>query len=1262
MQLIHSFVTNPVKVTVGALLVSLFGIVALTRMPMQLTPEVQRPTITVETRWPGASPQEVEQEIIIEQEEQLKSAEGVVKMTSESSDSQGTITLEFDVGTNMEEALLKINSRLQQVREYPENADEPVITTSNASDRPIAWFILSERSPSAEEYDAFEEKNPHLAEELLPARRAQNVGLAMLRLRILSADYPEVKELLPPDDLDVSELKRFAEDEIEARFERVPGVSQSNVMGGLEDELQVIVNPEKLASRQLTLTDVRNVLVSQNADTSAGDFWEGKRRWVIRVNGQFDTPEQVQNQLLRVIDGAPVFVKDVAEVKFGFKKPSGLVRRFGGSSIAINVLRETGANVLDVMDGLREKRQDIDENVLKPRGLQLMQVYDETEYIDSSINLVQQNIFIGGALTMMVLMSFLHLGARTLITIPIIVASALAAAFLSPLFFLITVAVILVAGFWFARGALVVALAIPTSIIASFLIMGALGRSLNVISLAGLAFAVGMLVDNAVVVLENIYRRHSLGEKPFVAAVRGTREVLGAVTASTITTVAVFLPIVFVQEEAGQLFRDIALAISAAVALSLLVSMTVIPTAASRLFAGGRSPQGAGGQNGNAGQAWYEQVARIHNVRSEQNGNENGNGNGSADVNENGSSRISESSSAAAGWLKRLGAWAVGGVVAINGWVQRGALRRVAVVVVLVGLAIGTSWLFWPRVEYLPSGNRNLVFGILIPPPGYNLDQMKELGETVEHELKPYWDVDPESEEAKNLDFPVIGDFFFVARGRTVFMGIRAYDEQRAGELVPLIQKVASKIPGAFAVAKQSSLFEQGLTGGRTVEIEITGPDLRKLVALGGQTMGRVKGILPDAQARPVPSLDLSTPEIHVDPRLLQMAELNVNSRDLGFTANALVDGAYSGDYYRDGKKIDLTIIGEKEYADTTQEIGGLPVATPSGQLVPMESLADISFAAGPEQVAHRERVRAITIEVSPPPEIALEDAMIMIRDQIVKPIQDSGQLAGGYQMNLAGTADKLSNMQKTFLGQWTGWNLESVSSVMTSQFVLVVLITYLLMAALFESWLYPFVIILTVPLGAVGGILGLNLLNVYLGWTGQIPQQLDILTMLGFVILIGTVVNNPILIIHQSLNHMREDNMEPNAAILESVRTRIRPIFMTTLTTVLGLMPLVLFPGSGSELYRGLGSVVLGGLLVSTIFTLILVPTLFSLMLDLKAFILNTLFGRSVEEDTDSGEVDDTPVVVADEVESNDSKASDEESADTERENEAQPVAQIPE
>ncbi|MFG0333773.1 MAG: efflux RND transporter permease subunit, partial [Maioricimonas sp. JB049] len=416
MHLIDSFVRSPVKVSVGVLLVALFGFVALTRMPMQLTPEVQTPTITVETRWPGASPQEIEREIIIEQEEQLKSVESVTKMSSESSDSRGTITLEFIVGTNMDKAVVDVIGRLEQVQEYPEDADKPIISTSNASDRPIAWFILSAERPSEERLTEFAGQHPELADEIETVKGSYNPGLAMLRLRNLAAKHPEAKVLLPPEDLDVTKLRRFAEDEIEARFERVPGVSQANVIGGLEDELQVIIDPQLLAARQLTIGDVRRVLRSQNDDISAGDFWETKRRWVVRTLGQFRSPEQVENQLLAIRDGAPVYVRDVATVRLGYKKPDGLVRRFGESSIAVNALRETGANVLDVMTGLQAVNAELNEELLSRRGLVLTQVYDETDYIYSSVDLVQQNIFIGGALTMIVLMTFLHLNVRTLVT------------------------------------------------------------------------------------------------------------------------------------------------------------------------------------------------------------------------------------------------------------------------------------------------------------------------------------------------------------------------------------------------------------------------------------------------------------------------------------------------------------------------------------------------------------------------------------------------------------------------------------------------------------------------------------------------------------------------------------------------------------------------------------------------------------------------------------------------------------------------------
>jgi HAE1 family hydrophobic/amphiphilic exporter-1 len=528
--------------------------------------------------------------------------------------------------------------------------------------------------------------------------------------------------------------------------------------------------------------------------------------------------------------------------------------------------------------------------------------------------------------------------------------------------------------------------------------------------------------------------------------------------------------------------------------------------------------------------------------------------------------------------------------VQLNAWIQQGILRRLVVVVALVGLAIGLSWLFWPKVEYLPTGNRNLVFGILLPPPGYNLDQLMKLGETVEAELRPYWDVEPNSPQAEKLDFPVIGDFFFVARGRQVFMGLRAHDPMQVAGLVPLVQRAASSIPGTFGVAKQSSLFEQGLAAGRTIDIEITGPELTRLVGLGGRILGQVKQLMPDAQARPVPSLDLSTPEVHIRPKLIQAAEMGVSSDDLGYAADALIDGAYAGDYYVGGDKIDLMIVGETRYADRTQEVAALPVATPSGQLVPLGALADVDLRSGPEQVNHRERERAITVEVSPPPQIALEDAMDQIARKIVQPLQEEGQLGAGYRIRLAGTADKLRDT-------WIALRFNVI---------LALLITYLLMAALFESWLYPLVIIFSVPLGAVGGILGLNVLNLF------VLQPLDVLTMLGFVILIGTVVNNPILIVHHSLNYIRDHELPIDEAILHSVSTRIRPIFMTTITTVLGLLPLVLFPGAGSELYRGLGSVVLGGLLVSTVFTLVLVPTLFSLLMMCRAALGRLLVADS--------------------------------------------------
>ena len=1134
--MIEAFVHNPVKVAVGVLLVALFGFIALGQMPMQLTPEVEIPKITVTTTWPGASPQEVEREIVQEQEEYLQSVEGVTKLSAECSDSMGTITLEFPVGTDLSEALLKVNARLQQVPEYPENADQPVITTSDPSANAIAWFILRPRVASLEEVRVFVEKNSDLATLLGPVLKAYNAGQRSQRLVALAKAHPEIvpriKELLPTD-VDVSKQQRFAEDFIEARFERVKGVSNSNAFGGREEEMQVVVDPQELAARGLTILDVRNALRLENRDISAGDLWEGKRRYVIRTLGRFRTPEQVGAVILSTGaansdaagSNATVYLRDVAEVRLGYKKPTAVVKNFGTVCMAINCVRETGANVLDTMAGLREAVDELNADLLKRRGLELVQAYDETEYINSSISLVTQNIWVGGLLTMAVLLLFLRSG----------------------------------------RSTLVIALAIPTSLIGTFLLLNMMGRSLNVISLAGLAFAVGMLVDNAVVVLENCYRHAQMGDNAFMAVVRGTKEVWGAVVASTLTTLAVFLPVLFVQEEAGQLFRDIALAISCAVGLSLLVSVTVIPTAGARLLRTGRK---RGDENRATDDEEEETEAEESSVRRSL-----------------GSSHLV--------WLDRLGAKFVDAVVAINRFLQRSVWLRLGVALGMVVVALGASYLLMPQVEYLPSGTRNLVIGMMLPPPGYNIDQALDLGVRMEEATRDLWNVDIDDPKVQDGTIPAIKDYFFVARTQMVFFGVRAVRPDQVEPLVKVMQGVAMRIPGTYAMVMRRSLFAQELGAGRNVDIEITGPELPRLVGIGAGVMGQVGQVVPGANAFPKPSLDLSSPEVHVTRRLKQAADMGVTTEELGYTVDALIDGAYATDYYVGGDKIDLTIVGNEEYAGRTQDLRALAVATPSGDTARLESLAQVELSGGPEKINRRERKRAITISVTPPPQVPLESAINAIDEKIVRPLYENRTVGGDYRVTLAGTADKL-------LATWKAlrWNI-----------VLALLVTYLLMAALFESWLYPLVIILSVPLGAVGGFVGLSLLNIYLGfWPNPELQTLDVLTMLGFVILIGTVVNNPILIVHQSLNHMREEGMKPNAAILESVRTRIRPIFMTTTTTVLGLAPLVLFPGSGAELYRGLGAIVLGGLVVSTVFTLVLVPTVFSLMMDAKAGLARLL------------------------------------------------------
>ncbi|MCA9231828.1 MAG: efflux RND transporter permease subunit [Planctomycetales bacterium] len=1152
-------IRNPVKVAVGVILVWIFGLLALWRIPVQLTPEVTRPVISVQTNWAGASPAEVEKEIVTAQEEQLQDIAGMIDFRATCSDSRGQIEMEFQVGTDMSATLLKVGNRLDQVRQYPEDADKPTIRSVGANSSRIAWFSLMPAAPERDEIESFLTKHPELREAFAPILAGDEIDI--VAIYELAQKQPLVEELVL-GNRDPMDLKIFAQDVISAEIERVPGVADADVYGGSDLEMRVIVDPVRLAARHLSILDVRSALSAENTNVSGGDIWEGKRRNVIRTLGRFDAPEQVASVVLAYRDGAPVYVRDVASVRLDHSKSTGVGHQRGVRMLSIGVAREQGANVLTVMAGVKGKVDKLNQGILAANKLHLFQSYDETVYIESATELVERNIVIGGALTVFVLLVFLR----------------------------------------HFRSTMIVALSIPISVIGTFMVVWLLGRSINVVSLAGMSFAVGMVVDAAVVVLENIFSHYQRGEAPRQAASRGAAEVWGAILASTLTTVAVFLPVVFIEEAAGQLFRDIAIAISVGVCLSLLVSLTVIPTAASRLLARDRNALDANpslrsskGRAARLGNTIVDRIAHTSErlVRGQ----------------------ISRFETVLSILLFSLGvfmlvpkSWGVLErwpwwypkldylvlAVCALGCVLFSLLalrfRRLALATMAIVFPIGLSWAIIPSAEYLPEGNKNLVFAMLQPPPGYNLDQLTDLAYRVENRLRPYWEVKPGSPEEAALDGPAIESVFLIIRTSGMFLGARAVDPLRATELVSVVSRATSGLPGVRAFVNQSSLFERGLSGGRTIDIEVSGPDLNQLIELGKEVMLRVSEAYPQESTgtavQPVPSLDLGSPEVHVVRNIEKAAQRGINTADLGYIVNALVDGAYSGKYWHHGKEIDLVIYGQDRFSERTQNVEQLPLVTPSGDLVRLADIADVTETAGPEEIVRIDRQRAITIRVRPGPGIALEDATTRIDQTILDPIRERGDLGGLYQFTLAGTADDLAQMR----------------AAMSGSLLLALVITYLLIAALYESFFYPLVIMISVPLASVGGFVGLRLLNLV------VPQRLDVLTMLGFVILIGTVVNNAILIVDFALHLIRDQQVRLDKAIAESVRSRVRPIFMTTLTTVLGMSPLVFSPGAGSELYRGLGIVVLSGLLVSTVFTLFLVPMLFGLIYEARERAIDRL------------------------------------------------------
>jgi len=1056
MDLIRHSIARPTAVIAAVIMAVMFGFVALKTIPIQLAPDVSRPVIRITTNWPGAAPAEVEREILNKQEEVLKGLTGLKSMESSAQDGRAAVTLEFAVDQDMDKALLLVSNRLDRVTDYPDEAGKPTLNTSGSEDNPIAWF------------------------------------------RIVSTKG---------DERPINTYGKFAEDVIQERIERVPGVGGSDVYGGSEREMRIIIDPVRMARYELTVPQVVDRLRAANASISGGDVEEGKRRYVVRTEGEFETTEQVAAVVLRTLQDPQsgrlgrVTVGDIADVEFGYSKPTSIQRANGRPAIGMPVTREIGANVIETMAGIREAVDELNNGPLAAEGLRMDQVYDETLYINSAIDLVTQNIWVGGILAVLILLLFLRS----------------------------------------ARATLVVALAIPVSVVASFVAMATLGRSLNVVSLAGIAFAVGMVVDAAIVVLENIYRLRQQGRPALNAAYDGAKQVWGAILVSALTTVMVFIPVMVMKLEVGQLFRDIAVAISVAVVLSLIVSITVIPALSRRLLQADVREPGAGIRL-----FGFDHFARAF-------------------------------MAALLGLTRAVVRWK--------------SLALVIVVLVTSVTAYGT-WQFLPALEYLPEGNRNFVFGRIQPPPGYNLKTTTEIAKRMEDAVREHWASETGPESAPG-EPPKMDAFFFVAFRSNTFIGASSVDPGRARELVPLIRKPVLSEPGTSVVVRQPSIFGRGIGGTRSVDLDVAGGDLETILNVARSAYGKVITAMPleaGNQVRLRPGLELGAPEIRVIPDPVRLADSGVSARELGMTVDAFNDGLRVAEITVDGERIDLVLMGPENNVTETQGIAALPVVTKSGAILPAAALSNVVVTSGPTEIRHTERSRAVTLQITPAPNIPLGDALETIQSRVIDPLYAEG-LPEGAKLRMSGTADKLA-------ATWTE---------MKYDLLIALAIVYLVMAVLFESFVYPLIIVLSVPLATAGGVAGLNILGMFHF------QALDMLTLLGFVILIGTVVNNAILLVHQTLYLIREEGMGYDAAIIEATRNRVRPIFMSTLTSVFGMLPLVLFPGAGSEIYRGLGSVVVGGLSLSALLTLTIIPPLLSLF-------LGVLEGRGKSDHQDSG------------------------------------------
>jgi HAE1 family hydrophobic/amphiphilic exporter-1 len=1054
------------RVTIVMLMVAivLFGMVSLSRLKLNLLPDISYPTLTVRTELTGAAPVEIESLLTKPIEEAVGVVRNVRMVRSVSRSGQSDVTIEFLWGTDMDVAGVDVREKLD-VLFLPLEAERPLLLRFDPSSEPIV-----------------------------------RLGLLYKDEASAAADSPEAR---------LKSLRRLAEDRIKTDLEAEEGSAAVKVSGGLEDEIQIRVDQQKLSQLGISIEQVAERIRAENVNLSGGRLEEGDQRFLVRTLNEFQSVDEFRGAIVASVADRPVYLRDVATVERGHKEREAITRVKGRESVELAVYKEGDANTVQVARRIEQRIEQIRESLAEE--IELVKIHDQSKFISSAVDDVRIAAILGGLIAVLVLYGFLR----------------------------------------DSRATTIVGIAIPVSVIGTFLLMYTNDISLNIMSLGGIALAVGMLVDNSIVVLENIVRKKEQGQGVVEAAQNGTAEVGGAVVAATLTTIAVFFPMVFISGIAGQLFRDQALTVTFALVFSLIVALTLIPMLASL---GARSRYDDGGDGKPAG--WFTRavafVVRLIGIVFL------------------GMRKVFWLLLWAPTWvLQRLYAAAA----AVYPGLLRWSLSHRWLVVVAATFIFVVTMSLVPRLgtELIPQFSQGAFNVDLRLPPGSPLSETDRAIQATQRAAAAI--------DAVALDYSVAGtgnrlDANPIDAGdNTGTLSISLVPgsgRQAENQTMDAMRTGLSRLPGVQYEFSRPAL----LSFSSPLQIEISGYDLDGLARVSQMVVEAMS--VSDRFSDIKTTVERGNPEIQIEFDQERAAKLGLAVRDIANRVVANVRGELATRYTWRDKKIDVLVRSVDTRQSSIEEIRRLIVNPTSDRPVTLDAVADVTVSQGPSEIRRvaQERVAIITANIA--------------YGDLGAAALEAGQIVGRLPMPNGITAvvsGQSEEMQESF-------------DSMQFALLLAIFLVYLVMASQFESLIHPFVILFTIPLALVGAVLALFI-------TGT---TVNIVAFIGVIMLAGIVVNNAIVLV-DLINQLRAQGKDRLDAIMEAGIARLRPILMTSLTTALGLLPMAMGFGEGSEVRTPMAITVIGGLVVSTLLTLVVIPVVYSLM-DRKRWPATTAAG----------------------------------------------------